>query len=224
MLIVKVWGSVFAPKNSTVFDLEYLKELKQKLDKIYDWKIALLHGTGNLWHGFVKKYWITKETWQQFVDFRDNWFQKIENIFTGYTRIPWVKILTLWKDSIEWVWNIISWGDAWEDSYEIVGSDNLFAKLIEWEKGGPHIILTDVDGVFDHTGEIIPIVKLSEIDTITFWEKEWDVTNSMKGKLLALQDFVHPESKWVWICNGHDLENFETIIKTGKGKWTLIQR
>ena len=218
MLIIKLGGSVFVPKNSNFFDEEYLKKLKKILEKI-DKKIILIHWTWNFGHFFVKKYWINKKTFSLFLKVREKFFRKIDKFFFDYERILARKVLKMWTKILENKKNIIISWDALNKTFEVISSDVIFSKLIK-NTNGTKIILTDVDWVLDEKWEIIKNLSLKNLDKIKFWGKENDVTWAMKSKLESLKNYIW-EGK-VFLCNGKNLENLKNFLEEQKGKWTYI--
>jgi len=222
MLIIKIWGSIFAPKNSNKFDLDYLKLLKSELEKVYKDKIIIIHWTWNIWHSFVKKYWINRKTFKLFLKIRKKFFREIDFIFSWYKRILAKKFLKLKNKILNYNKNIIIWGDIINRTLNIISSDLIFSKLIS--KNTLNIILTDVNWVFDENWKVIEKISLKNISHIKFWEKENDVTWAMKQKILSLKWNINNISKWVWICNWNNLENLKNIIKNWKWIWTFITK
>jgi len=222
ILIIKIWGSIFAPKNNKDFNLKYLENLHITLKKIYKWKIIIIHWTWNVWHWFVKNFWINNKTFSKYLKVRNNFFLKMDNIFYKYKRVLARKVNKIGKNIFNNLEeNIIIWWDALNKTFEIISSDTIFWKLIWWNKN-IEIILTDVDWVLNKQWELFEKINLSKLDDIKFWNKENDVTGSMKWKLLAIKKYIWTNSKWVWLCNWFDLDNLEKIIKTWKWKWTFL--
>ncbi len=218
MLIIKLGGSVFVPKNSNFFDEKYLKNLKKILEKV-DKKIILIHWTWNFGHSFVKKYWINKKTFSLFLKAREKFFRKIDKIFFDYERILARKVLKVWEKILKNKKNIIISWDVLNKTFEVISSDVIFSKLIKntnWTK----IILTDVDWVFDEKWEIIKNLSLKNLDKIKFWGKENDVTWAMKSKLESLKNYIWEDK--VFLCNGKNLKNLKNFLEKQKGKWTYI--
>jgi len=221
MLIIKLWGSIFAPKDNNNFDEKYLEKLNKSLSKVYHWNIILIHWTWNIWHWFVKKFWINKRTFWDYLKVKNNFFWKIDNIFSGYKRVLARNAIKVWKSLLHENKNIIIWWDALKNTFQIISSDILFWKLL-WEKDNIEIILTNIDWVIDNKWEIIKEINLQELNKIDFWENENDVTGSMKWKLEAIKENLPKNSKWVWLCNWKKIENIEKIIKYWEGIWTLL--
>jgi len=222
MLVLKIWGSVFAPKNKNVFDTLYLESLKNILLKKDFGKIVLLHGTGSFGHNFVLKHGISEETFYDFLIYSTDFFSRVDAVFQEFLRVPGEDILSSDYTIDRIGENIISWWDAFVETYEVLSSDDLFSKMMSLNRENKNIILTDVNWVYDKNNKLITQLSLKDIDSLDFWNKEWDVTNWMKWKLLALKDGLVSAESWVWICNWFNLDNFTKILETWKWIWTYI--
>ena len=222
MLVIKIWGSVFAPKKNEIFNIDLLQSLSKILFDTYKWQIILIHWTWNIGHGFVKKYWVNSETYEIYKNIREPFFKKIEDVFIWYKRVLAKDILKKWNSLLNKNINYIIWWDINSENLDIISSDIVFWILAKENKKSKKIILTDVPWVLDDNNKIIKKLKLSLIDDINFWDKEWDVTDWMKWKLSALSEYLESNWNWVWIIEGNNLDNVRNIISLWKGEWTYV--
>ncbi|MDD3303214.1 MAG: hypothetical protein PHN31_06680 [Candidatus Gracilibacteria bacterium] len=224
MLIIKVGGSVFAPKKSNVFYSDYLSALSSLLSEYYKGQILLVHGTGNIGHDFVNTYGVNKTTFEIFKNVRKKFYKKMEDIFYGYTRNSAQDILEESKKIILGKGNYIVGGDINSDTLDIISSDQVFGFFCKKYKDCHKIILTDVPGVLDEYGETIPKLNITMINNLNFWDKSGDVTNGMKGKLLSIEKSLSIGNSGIWIIDGKNLKNLMNILISGKGEGTYIYK
>lgn len=215
MILIKLWWSLIAPKNKPWYiNTEYLNSF---YTTIKDHETIIIHGTGNVWHGFINSYWLSAQTYNAWRDTLDKYFQYIDK------QRPWHKRIK-YKEEKKWESiernTVIGW-DITED-LQIISSDKIFAKILAKNTIQIAIIATDVDGVLDMDNNIIPSIAKDNVETIHFREKPWDVTWSMKEKIQQLITHNQGSNKTVWICNGYNLENIHNIITTGKWIGTQI--
>lgn len=224
MLIIKVWGSIFAPKKSNIFFSDYLSELSFILSKYYKWQILLIHWTWNIWHDFVNNYWVNKTTFEFFKEIRKTFYKKMENLFYWYTRVSAQDVLEESKKIILWEWNYIIWWDINSETLDIISSDQVFWFFSKNFKDADKIILTDVPWVLDESWETITKLNSSMINNIKFWDKSWDVTNWMKWKLLSIEKSLSIDSNWIWIIDWKKLKNLIEILTSWIWQWTYIYK
>lgn len=221
MLVLKIGWSLIAKKNTDQdIDFEYLSDLHNFLEKYKDIGVILVHGTGNIGHWFVKKFWLSQETKHQLRKDLDEYFQKIDKIFSEFQRIP-IEDVTNLKYHLSSKAKIICWWDITNEP-KIISSDDAFACFLHNEDIKEAYLLTDVDGVLDKNGNIIKQIDKRSFEDILFWKKEWDVTGAMEQKIRKLFDHKTHEEKTIWIINGKKLENFHNIITKKEGIGTRI--
>jgi len=214
MLLIKLWWSIIAPKNTPGYiNKQYLKEFAVTIKK-YD--TILIHGTGNVWHGFIKQYWLSSNTYTIGRKQLDTYFQEIDTIiWHKRIRYPYKDRSKIKKSSIIW-WDITR-------QYTIISSDTIFAEILSTNNNiQTAIIATDVDGVLDDKNSVIKTINKNNIHNIHFRSKSWDVTGSMKEKIQQLIKHNTWSKKIVWICNGYNLENLNNIITKNQWIWTKI--
>ena len=222
MLVIKIWGSVFAPKKSEIFNTDLLLSLSKILFDTYKGQIILIHGTWNIGHDFVNKYWVNRKSYEIYKKLREPFFKKMENIFTWFNRIKAEDVLKKWNIVSHKSWNFIIWWDIDSVSLDIISSDIVFWILSKENKNTKKIILTDVAWVLDNSNKIIKILELSLIDKINFWDKDWDVTDWMRWKISALSDYLEKNWSGVWIIDGNNLNNIRNIINLWNWEWTYV--
>lgn len=215
MILIKLWWSLIAPKdNPWYINTEYLKKF---YGIIKNHKTIIVHGTGNIWHGFIRNYWLSNNTYSIWRNILDKYFQYIDNQILWCKRLKYQEIIK--RDFIEQN-TIIGW-DITKD-LQIISSDKIFAKILAKNNTKIAIIATDVDGVLDTDNQIIWSISKDNLENIHFRSKPWDVTGSMKEKIQQLITHNNGSKKVVRICNGYNLENIENIITTGKWIGTQI--
>ena len=79
---------------------------------------------------------------------------------------------------------------------------------------------TNVDGVLDDNGKLIPLITNENFKNIHFKKKEKDVTGSMKGKIEELLSLETPS----FVINGLKSERLEAAICGKEFKGTQIKR
>jgi isopentenyl phosphate kinase len=221
MLLLKIWWSLIAKKNTDQdIDSGYLSDLYNFLQEHKDMSIILIHGTGNIGHWFVKKFWLSQETKYQLRKDLDEYFQKIDKIFPEFQRISIEDVINL-KYHLSPKAKIICWWDITNEP-KIISSDDAFASFLHNEDIKESYLLTDVDGVLDKNREIINQIDKQSFEDIHFWKKEWDVTGAMEQKIRKLFDHKTWGEKKIWIINGKKLENFHNIITKKEGIGTRI--
>jgi isopentenyl phosphate kinase len=221
MLIIKLWWSVFAPKNSTFFDRDYLKQF-YKLLKSFNKEIFFIHWAWNVGHSFVREHWLNQESyslWKNSV--RDNLWNPFTEIFSDFQRIEIEDIMKGTVDVSFWEGNFITGWDISTD-YQIISGDDVFAFVMQklWAPVG--YMVTDVPWILDQNGQTIPLFNTHSLGSVSFWKKEWDAQNSMLTKVSTLQSYLSWSSAKVWIIDSRDLNNISYIIESNKGVWTCI--
>lgn len=221
MLIIKLWWSVFAPKDSDFFDREYLKNFHQFLGQFHD-DIFFIHWAGNVWHTFVAQNGLTQESfnlWRREV--RNQLWQPFEEIFSDYQRID-MEDLLMGRMDIQKLWKkSIVWGDI-ATNLQILSWDEAFSFMMKenHEKNG--YMVTDIDWVLDLNGKLINVLPISDLDKIHFWKKEGDAQNSMYTKILSLKNWLSGSGAIVWILHGNNLPNLQSVIVFGNWVGTKI--
>jgi len=224
MLLVKIWGSLIAPKNKVWLNEEYLKDISSFFWKFN--KIFIAHGTWNIGHWRVSDL-IKKNPWKNLKDLLvedyenwrkilDNYFSKIDYYFAWYKRISINEFLESNKCKYSNL-KFIIWGDVTKDG-RIISSDDIISEMVKCDSVDLILILTDVDGVFDKNWNVINEITKYNFDKINFWKKENDVTWGMKQKVLKLLNLW----KKVVICNWNNFENIKSWINNWIWRWTII--
>jgi isopentenyl phosphate kinase len=220
MFLIKLGGSLIAPKDKVGIDYDYLSKISDILWNIDN--IFLAHWTGNVGHWWVNdilKNWgdlkkLIIENYDKGKIILNNYFKEIDKYF-WFSRLYAESFL---KDKFnERFWKYIIWWDITK-SGKIVSSDDIFSVMLDKSFIEKAIILTDVDGVLDEKNKVIPIINEYNFDKINFWTKKWDVTGWMKAKVEKILD----SWKEVIICNGYNIDNILSWIEKGKGIWTKI--
>ena len=224
MFLVKIWGSLIAPKNKVWLNEEYLKNVSSFFWKFS--KIFIAHGTWNIGHWRVNDL-VRKNSWKNLKELLvkdyenwrkilDNYFAKIDSYFSWYHRISINEFLESNKCKYS-SWKFIIWGDVTING-EIISSDDIVSEMVKCDFVDLVLILTDVDGVFDKNWNIISKITKGNFSKIDFWKKENDVTWWMKQKVLKLLNLW----KKVVICNWNDFKNIENWINNWVWQWTII--
>ncbi len=225
MDIIKIWGSILAPKDKyKVIDHTYLKEFSEFMQTYFsEKKHILIHGAGSYGHWFVKKYWLTMQNIDIARKHMDEYFQHLDVYFNNYQRHSAEKVM---KDQCTSSEKTLTAGDVSSDA-KIISWDDLFAHYFKNEPIQRAFFLTDVNGVLDQNDAVIPEITEDNFSTITFWKKENDVTWSMEDKIRKLLDTAKssPWDRWtkmVRIINGKNLQNFKKILQSWDGIWTKL--
>ncbi len=215
MKILKVGGSLLAPKNTLWLDIDYCTYFFERWKTISPNKI-LVHGAGNIGHGFIKKYGLTQETYLQWRKILHEMFVFIDAA-TGAVRLDAEEIMYL---SSETQGSFVLWWDI-RPSLTISSWDAQFPEIMNATQATEGYMLTNVPGVLDKNNQIIPVITKDMLSTIDFWEVHNDVTWWMKGKLEELFDRILAPCS-IWVVGGNDLDNVSTIMRTGIWIWTKI--
>jgi len=224
MLLIKIWGSLIAPKNASWINEKYLKEVSSfflNFDNIF-----IAHWTWNIGHGRVKNLInlspdrnladLLIEDYKNWRKILDEYFAKIDEYFKWFTRIDLETFISNSKNDYS-KWKFIIWWDVTPDG-KIISSDDIISQMMKNNFVGLVLILTDVNGVFDSHWKVIPKITRDNIDKIKFCQKENDVTWWMHQKVMKILD----SGKKAIICNWRDLENVKNWIEKGRGVWTVI--
>lgn len=219
MLNIKIGWSIFAPKNTTTLNIDYLKDFSNFLNTNIKSKYIIHHWTWNVWHWFIKKYWLSKESYDIWKQILNQYFDTIDNIFK-LNRISAYDIINNNSD-LNQNQSYITWWDI-SPKLVIISSDETFSYCFEKKYIKKWYIFTDVDWVFDENGKIIEFIDIYNFSKIHFWEKENDVTWSMKSKVSSILFNQNLKEKKVWITNWTNFENMYNILINDKGIWTQI--
>ncbi len=221
MLVLKLWWSVFAPKNSTFFDRDYLKNFYQLLRNLHE-DIFFIHWAGNIGHTFVKQYGLNEKSyslWRNNV--RDTLWNPFSEIFPDFQRVEIEQIMSGDIDVTELHGNFITGGDISSD-YKIISGDDVFAFAMQRLQSHVGYMVTDVPWILDQNSSTIPRIDAHNLSSVSFWKKEWDAQNSMFTKVTALQDYLAWSGAKVWIMDSQNLANIVRIMSTWEGVGTCI--
>ena len=217
-ILIKIWWSLLAPKNTNKIDFDYLEKISTFVKNLpYD--VMIVHWTWNVGHGWVS---LLKKNFLG--DLKDalkkdylNGRKKLDDYFCQIDKFFWFKRKTI-EDFLMFPYfekNTIVSGDVLEN-WEIISSDDIFQMVLKNSSVDLWLVLTDVDGVLDKNCKVI--AKISNLDNVFFWEKENDVTWWMKAKVEKL---LWLKTKII-ISNGHNLENVSNWIFKWSWVWTVI--
>lgn len=221
MDIIKIWGSILAPKHQyKVVNHSYLEQFSQFINQYFqDQQLILIHGAGSYGHGFVSQYGLNIDNQHLLRAQMDEYFEIIDQYFPQFQRHSAEDVInhsyTLTEKTMT----------AWDVSSQatVISGDDTFAHYFKHEDIQRAFFLTDVPGVLDLDNNIIPEISQANIDDIHFWNKENDVTGSMEQKIKKLLDSKQPDiTKTVRILHADNLENFKNILQTWEGTWTKI--
>ena len=225
MLLVKVWGSLIAPKDKKWIDKKYMQEISSIFNDFDD--IFLTHWTWNIGHWWVKRL-IENNPWKKvnelliedFSNWRKilwNYFNQIDEFFPWFKRILAENFLKEDKN-IFWKRKFIIWWDVLSN-WEIISSDDIVWSMMRYDFVDFVLILTDVDGVYDKNWNVIDKITKDNFKNIIFWEKENDVTGWMQQKVLKILN----SWKKVVICNWRNIDNINNWILYKKWEGTIIE-
>lgn len=221
MLIIKLWWSVFAPKNSTFFDREYLKNFYKLLKELHE-DIFFIHWAGNVWHSFVKKNWLSQESYSLWKgNVRNNLWNPFSEIFPDFQRIEIEDLLTGKMNTTKLRGNYIVWGDISSD-FQILSGDDAFSFIMEATREKNWYMVTDIEWILDGQSRLIETLNIWDLSEIQFWKKEWDVQNSMFTKVSSIKNYLEGTGSIVWIMHWNNLNNVLSIITTGDWVGTKI--
>lgn len=221
MLIIKLWWSVFAPKNSTFFDQKYLKSFYELLKELHE-DIFFIHWAGNVGHSFVKQNGLNQESyslWKSNV--RNNLWNPFSEIFPDFQRIEIEDLLTEKIDTKQFRWNYIVGGDIASD-FQILSGDDAFSFIMKKTGEKKGYMVTDIEWILDGQSRLIETLNIWDLSKIQFWKKEWDAQNSMFTKVSSIKNYLEDTSSTVWIMHGNDFANIQSIITSGVWVGTKI--
>lgn len=217
MYLIKLWGSVFAPKHKDKYiDTEYLWALQWVLSKL-SVPVILVHGTGNFGHWLVKQYGISEQSYKLWLEVEQELYSTIDVIYSWYTRLT---VDTYEMSTINPKQSYIISGGFSHD-IRIVSSDVIFSRLLERPTITQAFIFSDVPGVLDTENHTISEIKSPE-DVTHFWSKEGDVTGGMQQKILELYKYNGWSGKVVYLADGRELSNVEKLLQDNDGIVTKI--
>lgn len=221
MLLLKIgWSLIVTKDTQEEINQDYLRQIQDFLETFKDETILITHGTGNVWHGFVQQFWLTKENRTLLRKDLDCYFRQIDTYIPGYKRINAEDVVT-GKYTIQDKDRIICGGDI-TSMPTIISSDDVFSYILHHHTITHAYMLTDVDGVYDIQQNIISDITKDTLPSIPFWWKKWDVTWAMEKKIAKLFDHTSDQKKIVRIINGRNIKNFHNIIETNDGIGTKI--
>ena len=223
MLLIKVWWSVFAPKNSNVFDRSYLTELYDFFQTINE-QIIFIHGTWNVWHWFVSEYWVSDDTIDIWREKSGIFFDKIDTLFKWYVRYSLDDVLSGKVNIQQCKENIIIGWDISDKWLQILSSDDGLWYIMQTESIDIAYCLTDIDGILDSNNSIIPEINVLNTCAINFWEKPGDKSWWMRWKIEMFNQYIVNSNKNLWIVNGWKLDRIKQLLKTWKTKGTKIYK
>ncbi len=221
MIIIKLWWSVFAPKDSTFFDETYLQSFYELL-KSFKEDIFFIHWAGNVGHSFVRQYWLNQESytlWKNNV--RNNLWHPFSEIFPDFQRIEIEDLLTEKIDTDKLRGNYIVWWDISSD-FHILSGDDAFSFIMKMTGERNGYMVTDIEWIMDERGRLIETLNIWDLGEIQFWKKEWDVQNSMFTKVSSIKNYLEDNGSTVWIIHGNNLRHIQSIITTGNWVGTKI--
>ena len=224
MLLIKIWGSLIAPKDKIWLDDTYLKQISAFLGQFNN--IFLAHWTWNIGHWRVREL-IKKNPWKDLNalligDF-ENWkkvlldyFKNVDKYFSWFKRLSIEYFLDNDKNLFS-EGRFIVWWDVIK-TWNIISSDDIISDMMNYNFIEFVLILTDVNGVYDEKWNVIKKITKDNLANIKFWKKENDVTWWMKQKVLKIL------SSWkkAVICDWKNLENINNRIKYGHWEGTVI--
>ena len=214
-ILIKIWWSIIAPKDRKDFNEQALQNIIKNLPYWNIYHIA--HGTGNIWHGFVKNNLMTEENISILQKNLSNYEQLIDTYFPLFHRTSYWEILTQSYDTK----SIIVSGTILGDGL-IISSDLIIKLLAEKYAYDYIIILTNIDWVIDNKWNIIPHITINNLNSIFFRSNENDVTWNMRWKLQELLSIENKNKVPIWIINGLYPERLANIIYNKESTWTRV--
>ncbi|MCD5382808.1 hypothetical protein LR002_01670 [Candidatus Gracilibacteria bacterium] len=224
-ILIKIGGSLLAPKDSQKKDFQVVKFLSEIIKKFPDKIFFIVNGTGNVGHGFVKKNELNEKNILILQQKLQNFFAEIDAEFfkngvkkkdfqrfeTHKIFLDEKKFFLDGKKIFDKKINIFG-GDILENG-KIISSDKIFGDIINFfEKKGEKFsgfFTGDTDGVYDENGKTIEKIFLEDFEKIDFFEKKGDQTGGMKNKFLELFGKSFDE---IIIFNGEKFSNWEKIF------------
>jgi isopentenyl phosphate kinase len=255
-MIIKFGGSVITNKRGyKEVDPEVIKRLSQIVGKFWEnWKgrLILINGAGSFGHAVVKNYdLVGKIEENKLLGFADvynscNYLSTIvcsELIKQGVPAVflPPLFFITqkngkvvefnskAFKSLLTEGLLPVSGGNMVNDlvlGKSIVSGDRIIFELVR-ELDLPTVAFgTDVDGILDNKGEVIPHITREDFTEIRKYltTKEGDYTGAMLGKVETI--FQMGRGKKVYVFNLKNFTQLEELLRDGKiktGKFTLIE-
>ena len=220
-ILVKIWGSLIAPKDKEGIDYNYLSSISYFFGSFF-YDFMIVHWTWNIWHWWVKTlvnncFWCDRKellkkdyfNWRRILD---KYFWQVDKFF-GYKRLKIQDFLEFpyFEGKTIVGWEVLSTGD-------IISSDDIFQMVLKNSDVDLWLILTDVDWVLDKNWNVIKQISKKDLSKIDFWAKDWDVTGWMKAKVEKLLGL----NKKIVICNWKDLVNIARWINLWIWNWTVL--
>ncbi len=230
-ILIKIWGSLLAPKNSQKKDFKIIKFLSKIIKKFPDKNFFIINWTWNIWHTFVQENFLNEKNifklqWnlKKFFSEIDEEFFKLWIKKNNFKRFETNKIYldkeNFFKKNKKFEQKInIFWWDILKD-WKIISSDKIFWDFInffneKWEKFD-WFFAWDTNWIYDKSWLTIEKIYLSNFEKINFTEKKWDVTWWMKNKFLEL---IWKKFDEIIIFNWLNLNSWKNIfLKTWENK------
>ena len=80
-ILIKIWGSLLAPKNSQKKNFNVIKFLSEIIKKFPDKKFFIINWTWNVWHSFVEKNFLNEKNILILQNNLKKFFSEIEKKF-----------------------------------------------------------------------------------------------------------------------------------------------
>jgi len=234
-ILIKIWGSLLAPKNSQKKNFNVIKFLSEIIKKFPDKKFFIINWTWNVWHSFVEKNFLNEKNILILQNNLKKFFSEIDKNFLE-NWIEWKNFQRFETNKIYLEKNFFSWSKNFEKkinifwwdilkNWKIISSDKIFWDFInffekKWERFSWYFAW-DTNWVYDENKKTFEKIFLSDIEKIKFNKKKWDVTWWMKNKFLELfwKNFNEiiifnweKEKNWKNIFWDKKIKNF-TILK-----------
>lgn len=218
MILIKLWWSIFAPKDKENFiDTNYLNKFNDAIKNIFkNENVILVHWTWNFWHWFVKKNWLNKNNFNDLDNILINFYKEIDRRLIWFKRVRAKEL----NNINTYKWNYIIWWDILNKNWNIsiISSDDIFWKILSTNSVKKAIMMTDVDWVLNLEWKIIKEINSENIKDIYFWEKDKDATWSMRNKINSILEIW----KKVLIVNWKEINVFKENINKEKIVWTIV--
>ena len=232
-ILIKIWGSLLAPKDTEEKKFKVIEFLSEIIKKFPDKNFFILNWTWNIWHSFVEKNILNEKNILILQENLRNFFSEIDKKFLE----NWIKISRFETNKIyENIRNFqdfehfpqisIFWWDILK-TWKIISSDKIFSDFIDffnnkWENFS-WFFVWDTDWVYNENWETILEISIkNDFEKIEFKEKKWDVTWWMKNKFLEL---IWKKFDEIIIFNWELEENWENIFFDKKIKnFTILKK